>query len=96
MHHFGFLPDFIYDLSYPHQKPSSAPLLDLMKQTGLSPKDLLVVDDLPVGKEMAKGAGVDFVFAGWSNTAPSVYKQMEEQNVPTAITPTELFEQFIK
>ena len=95
MHHFGFVPHFIYDLSYPHQKPSPAPLQDLMKQTGLSKADLLVVDDLPVGKEMAHAAGVDFVFAGWSNTAPSVYRLMEEQQVPTAKTPTELFEHFI-
>lgn len=95
MHHFGFLPHFIYDLNYPHQKPSPAPLQDFMNQTGLTPNDLLVVDDLPVGKEMAMAAGVDFVFAGWSNTAPCVYRQMEEEAVPTANTPTELFEKFI-
>ncbi len=95
MHHFGFLPHFIYDLSYPHQKPSPAPLQDLMEKTGLTPKDLLVVDDLPVGYQMAQAAGVDFVFAGWSNTAPSVYGQMKEQNIPTAATPKELFENVI-
>ena len=95
MHHFGFSPDFIYDLNYPHQKTSPAPLQDFMKKTELTPKDLLVVDDLPVGKEMATAAGVDFVFAGWSNTAPSVYKLMKEQNVSTANTPKELFEKFI-
>lgn len=94
-HHFGFLPDYIYDLSYPRQKPDPAPLLDLMKITGLFPNQLLVVDDLPVGRQMARGAEVDFVFAGWSNTAPCVYRQMEEQGVPTANTPKELFEKFI-
>lgn len=83
-HHFGFEPDYIYDLNYPHQKPSPAPLLDLMEKTGFSPTDLLVVDDLPPGKEMAEKAGVDFVFAGWSDTAPSVYKQMNEEKIQTA------------
>lgn len=95
MHHFGFTPDFIYDLNFAPQKPNPAPLLDLMNKTGFSPKDLLVVDDLPVGKEMADAAGADFVFAGWSNTAPSVYRKMEEDNTPTAATPKELFETFI-
>lgn len=95
LHHFGFIPDMIYDLTYPQQKPSPAPLLDIMEQTELAPKEILVVDDLPVGKEMAHTAGADFVFAVWSNTAPSVYRQMEEEKVPTANTPTELFEKFI-
>ncbi len=94
-HHFGLQPDYIYDLSFAPQKPDPAPLLDLMAKTGLSPKDLLVVDDLPVGKDMAIAADVDFLFAGWSDTAPSVYRQMEEERIPTANTPTELFEKFI-
>lgn len=94
-HHFGFQPHYIYDLSFAPQKPDPAPLLDLMAKTGLSPKDLLVVDDLPVGKEMAAAAGVDFIFAGWSDTAPSVSKTMRETNTPTANTPKELFENFI-
>lgn len=89
-HHFGLRPDYVYALSFTPQKPDPAPLLDLMAKTGFSKKDLLVVDDLPPGKEMAQAAGVDFLFAGWSDTAPSVFKTMKNEDVPTAYTVKDL------
>lgn len=36
-----------------------------MARFGLKPKDLLVVDDLKPGYDMARAAGVDFAFAAW-------------------------------
>jgi phosphoglycolate phosphatase/pyrophosphatase PpaX len=78
VHHFGFVPHLIYDLTYPNSKPSPAPLLDIMEKTGFSAKDLLVVDDLVPGKTMAKDAQVDFAYAGWCNNPPSIHAQMIE------------------
>jgi phosphoglycolate phosphatase/pyrophosphatase PpaX len=76
VHHFGFVPDYIYDLTYPQSKPSPAPLLDIMEKTGFTARQLLVVDDLVPGKTMALTAGVDFAYAGWCNNPPSIHSQM--------------------
>ena len=78
-HHFALTPDYVYDLSYTPQKPDPAPLLDIMQKTGLTAGQLLTVDDLPAGKQMADAAGVDFAYAGWCNNPPSVHRQMTEQ-----------------
>ncbi len=78
LHHFGFAPHFIYDLAFTPNKPSPAPLLALMAQTGLDREQLLVVDDLPIGKQMADAAGVDFAYAGWCPNPPSLARQMNQ------------------
>lgn len=95
LHHFGFSPDMIFDLSYSPQKPDPAPLLEIMEKTGLSSHQLLVVDDLPVGKQMADAAGVDFVYAGWSGTARKIDRAMRKECVYVANTAQEL-QQLIK
>ncbi|MBR6548056.1 MAG: HAD family hydrolase [Clostridia bacterium] len=89
-HHFGFTPDLIYDLAFAPHKPDPAPLQDLMHRYRFQPNQLLVVDDLPVGKAMADAAGVDFVYAGWCNTAPSVHEHMVSISPCTLYHPSEL------
>lgn len=86
-HHFGFVPDAIYDLSYPHNKPAPDPLLDLMNRFDLTAHQLLVVDDLPTGLAMANAAGVDFAYAGWCENAPSIDRQMTTQSKIVLRTP---------
>ena len=56
--HFGVQPDCIFGWDYPaHQrKPSPYPLLEIMKKYALSPKDLLVVDDMKPAYDMSKAA----------------------------------------
>jgi len=68
LHHFGFLPDAIYDYDLPeHQrKPSPYALEQIMAQFHLKPEELLMVDDMKLGWQMAKDAGVPTAFAGWS------------------------------
>lgn len=65
--HFGIRPDAIYGWDYPeHQrKPNPFPLEDIMRKYTLSPKDLLVVDDMKLAWRMAHPLGVDIAFAGW-------------------------------
>jgi len=68
MHHFGFLPDAVYDYDLPEnlRKPNSYALTDIMERFHLSPKDLLMVDDMKLGWQMAATVGIHTAHAGWS------------------------------
>ncbi len=77
--HFGILPDAIYGWDQPeHQrKPNPYPLTDIMKIYSLSPEDLLVIDDMKPGWEMARNAQVQIAFAGWGRQHyPSIMREM--------------------
>ena len=65
--HFGVRPDAIYgwDLPEPQRKPSPYPLLDIMEHFQLSPKDILVVDDMKLAWRMAHPLNVPIAFAAW-------------------------------
>ena len=62
-------PDLIFGWESPpeQRKPSPWPLEQIMRAFGYRPGDLLVVDDLKPGYDMAKAAGVPFAAAGWAN-----------------------------
>ncbi len=74
LHHFGFLPDHIYSYDLPQelQKPSPFALQDIMERHHLEPKDLLVVDDMKAGFDMASSCSVPFACAGWSHKLPEI------------------------
>lgn len=61
-------PDYIYgwDIPKDQRKPSPYTIFDIMKRYNLSKDDIIVVDDLKPGFDMAKSAGVDFAAAGWA------------------------------
>jgi phosphoglycolate phosphatase/pyrophosphatase PpaX len=67
-------PDLIFGWEYPpeQRKPSPWPLKQIMKAFGYRPEELLVVDDLKPGYDMAKAAGVPFAAAGWANDIPKI------------------------
>ena len=71
-------PDIIYgwDLPREKRKPSPFAIEDLCKRYGLSPGEILVVDDLKPGCDMAKAAGADFAAAGWGYEVPVMEKLM--------------------
>ena len=73
-------PDIIYGWDIPpeERKPSSHTLFDLMKRYNLSPCEILVVDDLKPGYDMARGAGVDFAAAGWAYNVPEIESFMRK------------------
>lgn len=68
LHHFGFLPDAVYDYDLPAElrKPNPYALTDIMDHFGLKPEEMLMVDDMKLGWTMAKTTGVPTAFAGWS------------------------------
>jgi phosphoglycolate phosphatase/pyrophosphatase PpaX len=43
-----------------------------MESLNLPPEQLLVVDDLKPGYDMARAAGVPFAGAGWANDIPEI------------------------
>lgn len=73
-------PDIIYGWDIPKEmrKPAPGTLFDLMKRYDLSPEDVLVVDDLKPGYDMAKAAGVDIAAAGWAHNVRGIADFMTE------------------
>ena len=74
------LPDVIYGWELPHEqrKPSPYTLLDLCRRYNLSPREILVVDDLKPGFDMARSAGTYFAAAGWAYDVPEIESFMRE------------------
>ena len=73
-------PDQIYGWDYPNdkRKPSVWPLEQIMEKYSLHPSELLVVDDLKPGYDMARKAGVPFAAAGWANDIPKIESFMRK------------------
>ncbi len=73
-------PDHIYSWDIPKEqrKPSPYTVLDAIKRFNLDPCEVLVVDDLKPGYDMARGAGVDFAAAGWAYNVPEIESFMRE------------------
>ncbi len=67
-------PDAVFGWEQPpeHRKPNAWPLEEIMRRFALKPSDLLMIDDLKPGYDMAKACGVDFAGVGWSNDIPSI------------------------
>ena len=67
-------PDQIYGWEYPaeQRKPAPWPLFDLMRRYDLKPEEMIVIDDLKPGYDMAQAAGVPFAGAGWANAIPEI------------------------
>lgn len=67
--HCDFCPDLIFgwELEETQRKPNPYPVLEIMKRFGLMETEVLVVDDLKPGLEMAKACNVEFAGVGWSH-----------------------------
>lgn len=79
--HFGMEPDMVFSCDDPRdqRKPNPYPLEQIMARCSLSPSQLLMIDDLPTGPQMAAKAGVPSVFAAWSRQeSPGLMEAMSE------------------
>lgn len=67
-------PDAVYgwDRAPEQRKPSPFPLLDIMERFALDADELLMIDDLKPGYDMAKTCGVAFAGVGWANDIPAI------------------------
>lgn len=75
----GIVPDVIFggDDLPEHRKPSVYPLEQISKRLGFCKEDMVFIDDLKPGLDMAKSYGVDFICAGWSHTLPQIADYMK-------------------
>ena len=71
-------PDAVYGWEQPleRRKPSPWPLQEIMRRFELQPRDLLMIDDLKPGYDMARTCGVDFAAVGWANDIPAIERFM--------------------
>lgn len=67
-------PDAVYGWECPpaQRKPSPWAVGQIMARFGLKTDQVLVLDDLKPGLDMALAAGVDFAAAGWANDIPEI------------------------
>ena len=67
-------PDLVFGWEQPleRRKPEPWPLEEIMRRFALQPRDLLMIDDLKPGYDMARAAGTAFVAAGWANDIPQI------------------------
>ena len=67
-------PDLAFGWEMPpeRRKPSPWPLQEVLRRTGLPPEQVLVIDDLKPGYDMARACGVPFAAAGWANDIPEI------------------------
>lgn len=83
-----------WEIGAEHQKPSPEPLERLMQQFDLTPADILVVDDLKPGFDMARAAGCDFIAAQWGYPNGALRQMIAEgaQGGRMLETPAELYQ----
>ena len=73
-------PDLVFGWEQPpeRRKPNPWPLEELMRRLSLRPSELLMIDDLKPGYDMARACGVDFAAVGWANDIPQIERFMRE------------------
>lgn len=67
-------PDLIFGWEMPPEKrkPSPWPLQEVMHQFGLKPEEMIMIDDLKPGYDMALSCSVPFAAVGWANDIPEI------------------------
>ena len=67
-------PDLVFGWEQPdgRRKPSPWPLQEIMRRLSLKPEEMLMVDDLKPGFDMAQAAGVPFAAACWAYDVPEI------------------------
>ena len=67
-------PDLVFgwDLPPEKRKPDPYALLETERAFGLKAPEMLVLDDLKPGYDMARAASVPFAAAGWANDVPEI------------------------
>lgn len=75
-------PDLIFGWDDPpeRRKPSTYPLETIMQHFGLQREQLLVLDDLKPGFDMASRCGIPFAAAGWANDIPEIEQFMRKNS----------------
>ncbi|MBQ6341601.1 MAG: HAD family hydrolase [Anaerolineaceae bacterium] len=74
------VPELIFgaDLDHSKNKPNPWPIEEIMRQTGCKAEEMLMVDDLKAGLDMAHSCGVRFAACGWGYENPVIRNFMKE------------------
>ena len=74
----GTMPDLIYGWDYDAEKrkPSVWPVRQIQEKFNLEPEDLLMIDDLKPGLEMARNSSIHIAGAGWGHSIPEIEEYM--------------------
>lgn len=75
-----FLPDKIFGWTFDEtkRKPHPYPAQRILEEFSLVPEEVLVVDDLKTGIEMAKALGIDTAAAGWAHNIEEIQAYMRK------------------
>ncbi len=75
----GLEPDLIFgwELEEGKRKPNAYPIIEIMNRFNLNSNEVLVLDDLKPGLDMARSCDVDFAAAGWSHSVPEIESYMK-------------------
>ena len=73
-------PDLVFGWEQPleRRKPYPWPLEEILRRYDLAPSELLMIDDLKPGYDMATACGVDFAAVGWANDIPAIERFMRQ------------------
>ena len=73
-------PDLIFGWEMPpeQRKPAAWPLMEVLRRFDLRPEEVLMIDDLKPGYDMASACGVPFAAVGWANDIASIEAFMRE------------------
>ena len=73
-------PDAVFGWEIPRERRKPYPYCaeQIMKRFGFAPKEVLVLDDLKPGYDMAKACGAHFAAAGWANDIPQIEQFMRQ------------------
>jgi len=96
MYNCWLTPDLIFgwELGEDKRKPNSFPIIETMKKFNLDRDDILVVDDLKPGLDMARSCEIAFAAAGWSHIIPEIKNYMEA-NSDYYFTTVDSFKEFL-
>ncbi len=75
----GLEPEIIFGwgMDEEKRKPSPYPVQQILGALELAPSDVLVLDDLKPGVDMARASGVTVAAAGWGHQIPEIREDME-------------------
>lgn len=75
-------PDIVFGWDHPveHRKPYAWPMEQIKEKLNLKSHEILMIDDLKPGFDMARSSGVDFAAVGWANDIPDIENFMREHS----------------
>ena len=71
---------FGWECPQEQRKPYTYALERMVERYALKPEEMVMVDDLKPGYDMARCFGVPFVGAGWANDIPEIRSFMQENS----------------